>query len=151
MIKDGTEGNYTEGLSQRFMYYCGLLLGQRNNPNVKVKPDDLKHIRDLIEAEKQGLLLKLPVSIGCDVYFIPSKVNYKLNKLNHHEENNRVYHQNVARIVFTERGWYVECDKDIEYATDRILVDKLYKETWFISQEEAEEALKKAGGINEKV
>ena len=94
------------------------------------------------DAEEQGLLLRLPCGIGSDVYTIPSKVNYKLNILNLHPENNKVYHQKVALITFTEKGWYMECDKDREYATYRILPDKMYKETWFLSQEEAEAKLK---------
>lgn len=100
----------------------------------------LKLFEDL---EEQGLLPKLPCCIGSDVYFIPSKVSFDLNKLNRHEESNRVYHQKVAKIVFTERGWYLECDRDLEYGTGHILVDKLYKETWFLTQAEAEETLKK--------
>lgn len=98
--------------------------------------------------EEQGLLPQLPCSIGSDVYFIPSKVVFELNKLNGHEENNRVYHQKVSKIVFTERGWYLECDQDLEYGTDHILVDKLYKETWFLSQAKAEEALKRKENDN---
>lgn len=94
------------------------------------------------DAEEQGLLLRLPCGIGSDVYTIPSKVNYELNILNLHPENNKVYHQKVALITFTEKGWYMECDKDREYATYRILPDKMYKETWFLSQEEAEAKLK---------
>lgn len=100
----------------------------------------LKLFEDL---EEQGLLPKLPCSIGSDVYFIPSKVTFDLNKLNEHEEGNRIYHQKVAKIVFTKNGWYLECDKDLEYGTGHILVDKLYKETWFLTQNEAEETLKK--------
>lgn len=48
------------------------------------------------DLEEQGLLLKLPCKIGDDVYQIPSKVNYDLNVLSKHEENNRVYHQKVS-------------------------------------------------------
>lgn len=94
------------------------------------------------DAEEQGLLLRLPCGIGSDVYIIPSKVNYELNILSQHPENNKVYHQKVALITFTEKGWYMECDKDREYATDRILPEKMYKETWFLSQEEAKAKLK---------
>lgn len=94
------------------------------------------------EAEEQGLLLRLPCRIGSDVYIIPSKVNCELNILSLHPENNKVYHQKVALITFTEKGWYMECDKDREYATYRILPDKMHKETWFLSQEEAEAKLK---------
>lgn len=93
------------------------------------------------DAEEQGLLLRLPCGIGADVYIIPSKVNYELNILNQHPENNKVYHQKVASVTFTEKGWYIECDKDREYGTGRILPEKMYKETWFLSQEEAEAKL----------
>ena len=108
--------------------------------------DDLQYYKKLAayeDAEEQGFMKILPVTIGSDVYFIPSKVNYDLNVLSKHEENNRVYHQKVARVTFTERGWYLECDKDLEYGVDHILVDKFYKETWFTSSEEAEQALAK--------
>ena len=101
--------------------------------------EKLKYYED---AEEHGLLLRLPCGIGSDVYLIPSKVNYELNILSQHPENNKVYHQKVALITFTEKGWYMECDKDREYATDRILPEKMYKETWFLSQEEAEAKLK---------
>lgn len=99
-------------------------------------------LADYEDAEEQGLLLRLPCGIGSDVYIIPSKVNCELNILSLHPENNKVYHQKVALITFTEKGWYMECDKDREYATYRILPDKMYKETWFLSQEEAEAKLK---------
>lgn len=94
-------------------------------------------------AEDSGLMKILPVAVGSDVFFIPSKVNYDLNVLNKHEENNRVYHQKVTVVTFTEHGWHLECDKDMEYGADRILEDRFYKETWFISNEEAEQALAK--------
>ena len=100
---------------------------------------ELKQYKNL---EEQGLLLRFPCGIGDDVYFIPSKTNYKLNILHGHPESNRVYHQNVEKITFTPNGWYLECDKDLEYLTDHILIDKLYKETWFLSQAEAEKKLK---------
>jgi len=96
------------------------------------------------DLEEQGLIP--PCKVGDPVYFIPSKVNYSLNILNGYKENNRVYNQKVAKIVFTERGWHLECDKDMEYGTDHVLVDKFYKETWFFSQAEAEEALKRMEG-----
>ena len=103
-----------------------------------------QHIDKLAEyenLEEQGLLKILPCGIGADVYIVPSKVNYELNLLSHHAENNRVYHQNVKNITFTSRGWYMECDKDLLYGTGGILVDKFYKETWFLSQTEAEQKL----------
>ena len=111
--------------------------------------DDLKYYKKLAayeDAEEQGLLLRLPCGIGSDVYMIPSKINYKLNILSLHPENNRVYHQKVDLITFTENGWYIKCDKDREYAIERILSEKMYKETWFLSQEEAEAKLKEMEG-----
>ena len=53
-----------EKLSERWMFYCGLLVGM----NVSV--DDLKHIQNLIDAEEQGLLVKLPCNVGDTVYII---------------------------------------------------------------------------------
>jgi hypothetical protein len=64
-----------------------------------------RKLKDYEDAEEQGLLLRLPCGIGSDVYTIPSKVNYELNILNLHPENNKVYHQKVALITFTEKGW----------------------------------------------
>lgn len=102
----------------------------------------LNKLGEYEDAERQGLLLRLPCGIGSDVYIIPSKINCELNILSLHPENNKVYHRKVALITFTEKGWYMECDKDREYATGRILSEKMYKETWFLSQEEAEAKLK---------
>ena len=99
-------------------------------------------LADYEDAEEQGLLLRLPCGISSDVYIIPSTINYKLNILSLHQENNKVYHQKVDLITFTENGWYIKCDKDREYAIERILSEKMYKETWFLSQEEAEAKLK---------
>ena len=103
-------------------------------------------LADYEDAEEHGLLLRLPCGIGSDVYMIPSKINYKLNILSLHPENNRVYHQKVDLITFTENGWYIKCDKDREYAIERILSEKMYKETWFLSQEEAETKLSEMEG-----
>lgn len=111
--------------------------------------DDLKYYKKLAayeDAEEQGLFLWLPCGIGSDVYMIPSKINYKLNILSLHPENNKVYHQKVDLITFTENGWYIKCDKDREYAIERILSEKMYKETWFLSKEEAEAKLKEMEG-----
>lgn len=63
--------------------------------------EELKSYKDL---EEQGLLVRLPVKIGDDIYKIPSKANYDLNVLNGYKANNRVYHQKVYSIVFSQRG-----------------------------------------------
>lgn len=101
-----------------------------------------KVVAELEDLEEQGRLLRLPCSIGVDVYMIPSKTNYLLNIFGHREKLNKIYHQNVERITFTKRGWYMECDKDAEYGTGKILVDTSYGVTWFLSHEEAEAKLK---------
>jgi hypothetical protein len=121
------------------------------------KWDVLRHLRNFAEnyreqikeyqqLEEQGRLLKPPCKIGDDVYFVPSEVNYKLNILNKHSENNKVYHQKVEDFVLTRHGWYLECDKDVKYGTDRILTDKLFCKTWFLTQSEAEAKLKELRG-----
>ena len=98
-------------------------------------------LKEYEDAEEQGLLIKLPCGIGADIYYIPSKVNFDLNILNNRKENNKVHHQNVTNITYTRHGWYLECDKDIEYGTGGIFLDKMFGETWFLTTENAENAL----------
>lgn len=100
------------------------------------------------QAEEQGLLLWLPCGIGSDIYFIPSKVNFRLNLLSGLTEENRVFHQVVDRITFRKNGWYMECDADLEYGIGRILRDENYGVTWFLSKEEAEAKLKEMEDAN---
>lgn len=94
------------------------------------------------DAEEQGLLLRLLCGIGTDIYYIPSEKNFRLNLLDGHGEENRVFHQTVDRITFRKNGWYMECDSDLEYGTGRILLDTSYGVTWFLTSEEAEAKLK---------
>nr|DAL17310.1 MAG TPA_asm: hypothetical protein [Caudoviricetes sp.] len=93
------------------------------------------------DLEEQGLLVRLPVAIGDDIYKIPSKANYDLNVLNGYKANNRVYHQKVYSIVFSQRGWFVQCDKDSIHAPNVICLDVEYGKTWFLTREEAEKKL----------
>lgn len=93
------------------------------------------------DLEEQGLLVRLPVKIGDDIYKIPSKANYNLNVLNGYKANNRVYHQKAYSIVFSQSGWFVQCDKDSIYAPNVICVDVEYGKTWFLTREEAEKKL----------
>lgn len=53
-------------LSERFSYYFGLLSVFINDRNVKV--DDFEHIQNLIFAEEQGLLVKLPCKVGMRIW-----------------------------------------------------------------------------------
>lgn len=93
------------------------------------------------DAEEQGLFLRLPCGIGTDIYYIPSEENFRLNLLDGHGEENRVFHQTVDRITFRKNRWYMECDYDLEYGTGRILLDTSYGVTWFLTSEEAEAKL----------
>lgn len=94
------------------------------------------------DLDEQGLLLRLPCGIGTDIYYIPSEKNFRLNLLDGHGEENRVFYQTVDRITFRKNGWYMECDSDLEYGTGRILLDTSYGVTWFLTKEEAEAKLK---------
>lgn len=93
------------------------------------------------DLEEQGLLVRLPVKIGDDIYKIPSKTNYNLNVLNGYKANNRVYHQKAYSIVFSQSGWFVQCDKDSIHAPNVICVDVEYGKTWFLTSKEAEKKL----------
>lgn len=101
----------------------------------------LEKLADYEDLEEQCLLVRLPVKIGDDIYKIPSKVNYDLNVLNGYKANNRVYHQKVYSIVFSQRGWFVQCDKDSIHAPNVICVDVEYGKTWFLTHEAAEKKL----------
>lgn len=46
-----------EKLSERFMFYAGLLVSMAVTAGVEVIPEDLKHISDLLDAEEQGLVI----------------------------------------------------------------------------------------------
>ena len=105
-----------------------------------------RKLKDYEDAEEQGLLLRLPCGIGTDIYYIPSEENFRLNLLDGHGEENRVFHQTVDRIIFKKNGWYMECDSDLEYGTGRILLDTSYGVTWFLTSEEAEAKLKDMEG-----
>ena len=88
----------------------------------------------------------LPCKLGDDVYMIPSKEAFDWSMRSGHEENIRVYHQYIVCITFTERGWHLVANADKEYGTGKVLVDSSYRETWFLSREEAEAALAKMKG-----
>ena len=113
--------------------------------NVWVKNHDYikasEKLAEYEDLEEQGLLMRLPVKIGDDIYKIPSKANYDLNVLNGYSTNNKVYHQKVYSIVVSQRGWFIQCNKDSIYAANVICVDAEYGKTWFLTREEAEKKL----------
>lgn len=82
--------------------------------------------------------IELPCKVGNMVYVIPSLTNFRLNIANGYTENNRVYEQKVHSIQM----W--NADKWCLWACDGInlLLQKFYKETWFLTKAEAEAKLK---------
>lgn len=96
--------------------------------------DEVRKYREWKSLEEQGKLL---CAVGDTIYVIPSKVNYELNILSGHEENNRVYEQVVNRIEIFEDGYLLSTCNGMQSA-----IDKFYKKTWFLIEEEAKAALK---------
>ena len=88
------------------------------------------------------MLVRLPCKVGDDVYIIPSPANFGINILNGHEENNRVYHQHIDSIAFTDGHWYATSREEygIIYS-EKVLNDIAYGITWFTDHEEAEKKL----------
>lgn len=102
-----------------------------------------KRIIDRELAEVQGRLMVLPCKVGDTIYAIPSKVNRELNVINRHPENNRIYTQTVQAISFFPDGVYLlKCCDGIQ-----IHHSQFFRETWFLSLEEAETALAKDNNV----
>lgn len=115
--------------------YCGDVIScESGRCAIQQCFDRLGEYEDL---EAKGKLLKLPCAVGDIIYVIPSKTNYMLNILNGRKENNRVYEQKVNRIEIFIDGYLLSTCDDIQS-----VIDKFYKETWFLAREEAEAALK---------
>lgn len=110
----------------------------KNNPYREIC-EKLKEYEDL---EEQGLLRRLPCKVGDTIYKIPSKVNHDLNIMHGHPELNKVYEQVVYSIeMFNNTRYFIRtCD-----GIDGVVSD-FYKETWFLTREEAEAALERMKG-----
>lgn len=93
------------------------------------------------DLEEQGLLVRLPCKVGDDVYIIPSTTNLRLNILAGYEENNRVYHQHIGSITFTDGHWYATSREEYGIYSEKVLNDIAFGTTWFLTREEAEKKL----------
>lgn len=108
-----------------------------------IDPDTLPIVQELREklskyeqAEKEGRLKELPCKIGDNIYVIPSKVNYELNKLSH-PENNRVYKQTVSGVrIYNNNDYLLETFDGL-----CIALASEFKKTWFLTEEEAKATL----------
>lgn len=108
-------------LSERYMYYCGLLASFNYDSGVKV--DDLKHIQNLIDKEEQGLLIELPCKVGDTLYLLYPQWN-----------------ENEQR---TEKVAYPYLVKSLDWIVEH---EKYIGKTLFLTRSEAEEALERMGG-----
>lgn len=124
-------------LSDRWMYYCGLLAMHG------VEVDDLKHIQDLIDAEEQGLIIHLPCKVGATVYLI-----------NHNKLEMRAKPIKCIVDEFTMSG--VDCYAVLNanepfYSMRRFKAVNIknFGKTVFLTKEEAEQALAEMESKNE--
>lgn len=95
----------------------------------------LRCIKKLVAELETYKKHNLPCEIGSDIYYIPTKYEYRFNILREQPLCNCVQHKTVERIIFGQYGWRLDCK-------EQIFLDASYKITWFLTQEEAERALK---------
>lgn len=101
----------------------------------------LKELKSYKDAEEQGLLVRLPVKVGDDVYIIPSLSVYGLNIINGYKKLNKIYHQHVGTIVITAGHWYATSREEYGVYNEKVLNDITFGATWFLTREEAEKKL----------
>ena len=98
-----------EKLRERFMYYAGLLAAMKGCGMLAPVEDDtiaedLSHISHLLDAEEQGLLLRLPCKVGDRIYFI---------------DDGEIYWDSVNVIELRkEKGEFVFCIGFMDYRKD---------------------------------
>lgn len=93
---------------------------------------DCKHFKD------KSLILELPCKVGDVIYVIPSKTNYRLNKLNGFERHNRVHEQKVSEVhLYGNNGYLVKTCAGVCSA-----LSEAFNKNWFMTYKEAEKALK---------
>lgn len=105
-----------------------------------------ERLRKYEDLEEQGKLIKLPCKIGDEIFVIPSKANQGINIVNGHEELNRVYKQTVENYRVYRSGYML-----ITCGGISSVIEELYKETWFLTEDEAEAALKAISSEWQKV
>lgn len=120
----------------------------KSSQDCKQLAEWFKQLKEYQQLEADGRLIKLPCRVGTEIYFVPSKTNFNLNVLHSDDFENKVYKQKIAKITFNQSGWYFECDANLEYGIENIFTERSYKETWFLSREEAEAKLEELRGDN---
>ena len=117
---------------------CGDINCDCNKCELEKALEKLATYEDL---EEQGLLVRLPVKIGDDIYVIPSQSIYGINIVNGFGELNRVYHQHIGSITFFDSHWYATSREEYGIYNEKVLNDIAYGITWFTDYEEAEKKL----------
>lgn len=90
-----------------------------------------------------GTLIELPCKIGDTIYVVPSEVNFRLNKLFHGGELNRVYKQPVSSISVYLHDIVIYTCNGVEMVSM-----KKYGERWFLTEGEANKRLEELENAN---
>lgn len=100
----------------------------------------LSELEDKIE---NGTLIELPCKIGDMIYVVPREVNFRLNKLFHGGELNRVYKQPVSSIAIYPHDIVIYTCNGVE-----MVCMKMYGKRWFLTEEEANKRLEELENAN---
>lgn len=95
-----------------------------------------KRLAELENKIENGTLIELPCKIGDTIYVVPSEVNFRLNKLFHGGELNRVYKQPVSSISIYPHDIAIYTCNGVE-----MVCMKMYGKRWFLTEEEANKRL----------
>ena len=106
--------------------------------------------QELAELKEKAIVV--PVKLGDTIYVIPSETNYRLNVVNRREDRNKVYKYLVDEIRYNKYGFSIVSyiDGVPLYFNEKIPknlcanfdTEKIYGETWFTTEQEAQEKLK---------
>ena len=118
---------------------------------LKEKDDKIKQLeQELAELKEKAIVV--PVKLGDTIYVIPSETNYRLNVVNRREDRNKVYKYLVDEIRYNKYGFSIVSyiDGVPLYFNEKIPknlcanfdTEKIYGETWFTTEQEAQEKLK---------
>lgn len=118
---------------------------------------EIKHKLEQELAELKEKAIVPPVKIGDTIYVVPSKTNYEINIINRHSELNKVYEYIVSEIRYNKYGYSVVCELDNipfyfnyekakKWCCEHFDTEKFYGETWFTTEQEAQEKLKEIQG-----
>lgn len=113
---------------------------------------EIKHKLEQELAELKEKTIVVPVKLGDTIYVIPSETNYRLNIVNRREDRNKVYKYLVDEIRYNKYGFSIVCDVgDVQFYCNyeppknlcgHFDTEKYYGETWFTTEQEAQEKLK---------